>query len=253
MIFRPLHPWLSSLAALGVATGAGAAVCGDPSAPTVISAVGPHEMALTPGGPARFAGLQLVPEAQAALAALVGQNVRYSTLAPRADRWGRLLVDLADVNGQSVALDLLARGLARVTPEFETRGCARERLEAEDGARAAGEGLWAKPGAALGADDRDALSAADGRFALVEGRVRRVGYGRTKVYLDFAGRGGFAVVTARKLEPAFRRSGVDLAALAGRRVRVRGVLDVRFGPRIEIADPSMIEMLEGEKETGRRG
>jgi len=49
----------------------------------------------------------------------------------------------------------------------------------------------------------------------------------------------------------FRRAGVELGALARSRVRVRGVLDDRFGPRIEVTDPAMIELLE--KDTGRGG
>jgi hypothetical protein len=138
-----------------------------------------------------------------------------------------------------------------VRPEPETRACESERLDAEAAARASGEGVWAQAGAILDAADPAALAAEDGRFALVAGVVRRVGGGRAKVYLDFAGRNGFAVVVAGKAEPQFRRAGVDLKALVGQRVLVRGVLDVRFGPRIEIADPAMIEPLE--RETGRGG
>ena len=118
-------------------------------------------------------------------------------------------------------------------------GCRRRTA-----ARAAGEGVWASPGAILNAADLAALASADGRFALVEGVVRRVGGARAKDYLDFAGREGFSVVIRKKAEAQFRRAGVDLKALAGQRVLVRGVVDARFGPRIEIADPLMIEPLD---------
>jgi hypothetical protein len=143
--------------------------------------------------------------------------------------------------------------LAQVRPEFETRACDAERLEAESAARAAEEGVWADPLMVLNAGDRGALDAADGRFILVAGVVRGVGVGRAKVYLDFAGRGGFSVVVARKAEPLFARRGIDLKSLIGRKIVVRGVLDDRFGPRIEVADPSMIETGEGAKETNRGG
>ena len=91
----------------------------------------------------------------------------------------------------------------------------------------------------------------DGRFVLIEGLVRRVGVGRSRVYLDLGRRGGFSVVVARNGEPAFQRRGILLNALAGHAIRVRGVLEDRFGLRIELADPLMIERLgraEGEKE-----
>ncbi len=198
-------------------------------------------------------GLWLSPQAGAALAEWKGKEVGLAVLDRKPDRWGRLVVDLFDQQGRSIALDLIVRGLARVRPEPETRGCEAERLDAEAAARAAGEGVWGASGAILRATDVAGLAKADGRFVLVAGIVRRVGGGRSKVYLDFAGRGGFSVVVARKAEPQFRRAGVDLKALTGQRVLVRGVVDVRFGPRIEVADPLMIETLESAKETGRGG
>ena len=36
-------------------------------------------------------------------------------------------------------------GYARVRPEFETRGCAAERLAIEEGARQGGLGIWRDP------------------------------------------------------------------------------------------------------------
>ncbi|MDE3175706.1 MAG: DNA-binding protein, partial [Pseudomonadota bacterium] len=186
-----------------------------------------------------------------ALAALAGKRFGVAELGAAPDRWGRRVVDLVDDGGRSVALDLIARGLALARAEADIRDCTAERLGAEAGARAAAKGLWADRDVLLDAADAAALAKADGRFVLVEGVVRRVGEGRAKVYLDFAGHNGFSVVAAKKAEPSFRRSGVDLKALAGRRVLVRGVMDDRFGPRIEIADPAMIEILAGAKGTGR--
>ena len=43
----------------------------------------------------------------------------------------------------------------------------------------------------------------------------------------------------------FEKNGLSPTALAGHRVRVRGVLDMRFGPQIEIADPEAVEVLDG--------
>ena len=211
------------------------------------------DLELAPGGPARLAGLALDAPAVAALSARVGQTLGVASLGPSADRWGRRAVDLFEIDGRSVTLGLLENGYARVRAEPDTRGCEGERLEAEQGARLAGEGLWADPGAIVDAADLKALAAEEGRFVLVRGRVRRTGATATRIYLDFEPFRGLSVVVSRKLETQFRRAGRDVMDLAGRMVLVRGVVDNRFGPRIEIADPAMIEPLESAKESNRGG
>jgi endonuclease YncB( thermonuclease family) len=245
MVFRPAH-----LLCLALAAPAAASACGAPGATAELREAGPGgEIGLSDGRRVRLGGVQLAPGAQAAMGDWIGRRVGVATLAAEPDRWGRTVVDLVDPSGPSLALDLVTRGLAFVRPEPASRGCDGERFEAEAAARAAGEGAWAD-GAVLAAQDAKALAAADGRFVVVEGVVRGVGEGRAKVYLDFGAKGGFSVTVSRKAEDRFRRAGVDLSALAGRKVLVRGVVDNRFGPRIEIADPAMIEMLETDASRG---
>lgn len=41
----------------------------------------------------------------------------------------------------------------------------------------------------------------------------------------------------------FVAQGVDVKAMVGRTLRLRGLLDRRFGPRIELAGPDEIEIL----------
>ncbi len=251
MLSRLAHLAVLSVLAAGATK---ASVCGAVRDQAVIASVDASgEMVFADGRRSRFGGLASAPDAAATLKAFVGRKFGVALSAPRPDRWGRLIVDLAtSTAARSRSISCFA-GLAWVRPEFETEACDAERLEAEAAARAAEEGVWADQHAILDAGDRAALDAADGRFVLVEGVVRRVGVGRAKVYLDFAGRGGFSVVVARKAEPLFARRGIDLKALIGRKILVRGVLDDRFGPRIEVADPSMIEPGEGAKETNRGG
>jgi hypothetical protein len=240
MLFRPAH-----LFCLVCAAPVAASACGDVAAMVRVAGVSDGgELALADGRRARLGGLALAPAARGAIERLKGREVGLALLAARPDRWGRLVVDLVQDGGRSLGLDLVEQGLARVRPEPETRGCEAERLDAEAGARAAAEGLWAAPDAVFGALDGAGLAKAEGRFVLVDGVVRRVGVGRAKVYLEFGGRDGFAVAVARKAEPQFRRAGVDLMALTGQRVLVRGVVEVRYGPRMEIADPAMIEPLD---------
>jgi endonuclease YncB( thermonuclease family) len=246
-------------AAWGVAAGAG----------RVAEVTDRLELRLADGRLVRLAGLDLPdrrrgdPQTAAGAFALlgkrvVGQEVGLVSFAARPDRWGRLVADLslagASGEGQSAASTLILAGFARVRPEFETRGCVAERLAAETVARNAGLGLWNDPDySILDAADVEELTERDGRFVLVEGVVRRVGVGRARLYLDFGGRGGFTVVVTRKSEAAFQSAGVPVTALAGEKIRVRGVLDDRFGPRLEIAEPLMIERLgRGETKEGIR-
>ncbi len=217
------------------------------------------EIRLEDGRLVRLAGLDVPvsPRGDAETAAnaraflsrrLAGREAALVAFSARPDRWGRILADLslAESSGgaDSVASLLLSQGFARVRPEFETRDCVAERLAAERSARDAGLGLWNDPDySILEAADAEELAERDGRFVLVEGTVRRVGVGRARLYLDFGGRDGFTVVVARKSQNAFQSAGVPLNALAGEKIRVRGVLDDRFGPRLEIAEPLMIERL----------
>ena len=249
MILAPAHPWKSLAAILALAAATPALGCGATTGEARLTAVNARlELRLDDGRLARLAGLD-APEPAAAKARLdaVGLDKRLSVavLAPRPDRWGRWLVDLAVPDGASLSDVLLAEGLVRVAPEFETRACEAARLAIETRARNESRGLWDDPGSIVEAGDVEALAAADARLVLVEGVVRRVGATRARYYLDFGRRGGFTVVVARKADAAFRRSGIDVAALAGHAVRVRGYLSNRFGPRIELADPLLIERTEG--------
>ncbi|MGO8798272.1 MAG: thermonuclease family protein [Roseiarcus sp.] len=217
------------------------------------------EILLADGRQARLAGLDVPdpgrgePENAAAArnwlsSRLVGREVGLRALAPRPDRWGRLLADVfTDGPGappSSIAAGLLAAGLARVRPEVETRDCRTERLAAEEAARANGLGLWTDPYyGVVEATDLDELRQRDGEFAIVEGVVRRVGEGRSRIYLDFGRRGGFTAVAAARQAQAFERAGVALARLQGARIRVRGAMDNRFGLRMAITGPDQIERL----------
>jgi endonuclease YncB( thermonuclease family) len=218
------------------------------------------EIRLEDGRVARLAGLDVPDPARGAAETaanaraflkerLVGREAELVAFAARPDRWGRVPADLilSEPSGggaSSASLALLSAGFARVRPEFETRGCVGERLAAETKARAAGLGLWDDPDySILEAGDVEELAERDGRFVLVEGIVRRVGLGRSRFYLDLGGRDALSVVVARKSQAAFQSAGLPLGALAGEKIRARGVLDDRFGPRLEVAEPLMIERL----------
>jgi hypothetical protein len=85
-------------------------------------------------------------------------------------------------------------------------------------------------------------------YQLVEGTVLAVGEGGGRLYLNFAEdwRRDFTISVDRKDAPAFAAAGIDLKALAGKRLRVRGFLAWRNGPMIEASHPEQIELLPGK-------
>ncbi len=179
---------------------------------------------------------------------LLGRESDLIVLAAATDRWGRTVADISlpdstEGSADSTAAALLAAGLARVRPELETRGCVAERLAIEDRARRAALGIWRDPDfAVIPSTDSAALRRHDGRFVVIEGMVRRVGFARSRLYLELVPRDGPTIVIARKLEPALEREGRPVGELVGQTIRARGALDDRFGPRIEVVEPAMIEI-----------
>ena len=181
---------------------------------------------------------------------LVGQNAQLTLYGAKPDRWGRLPGDIeAAPEGAapvSTAKAMLEAGYARVRPEFETKDCAGERLPLEAAARAAGRGLWTDSAyRVIEAGELEDLRRRDGQFTLVEGTVVKVGQGASRIYLDFARRGGFTALALRSKSAEFAKAGIALGDLTGVRVRVRGALDNRFGLRMDLIDPSEIERLDG--------
>jgi endonuclease YncB( thermonuclease family) len=248
---------LGALAAGGAPAGSAAAACGRPAGAVEPVAIDERfDITLEDGRIVRLGGLdpsaaRAAPdrahEGDAFLSRfLIGKPAELRVIANAPDRWGRVVADLApgDPPSESAAEALLAAGFARVRPEFEARACAATRLELENEARRARRGVWADAGfAVLPASDHERLRQHDGQFVLVEGKVRRIGFGRSRLYLDLGARGGTTLVVGRKLEPAFANAGIPVRALQGETVRARGALDLRFGPRIEIAEPAMLEIV----------
>ncbi len=254
-----------ALAVAGVASLAGAgsarAACGTPDGTARVSDVDDRlDLVLADGRTVRLGGVTLpdparVPDlAEAArqviAARIVGRDGELERLVSGTDRWGRVVADIQfpDLGPEgrrtTAATSLLAAGYAVVSPAFEARGCVTERLRIEDEARSGGLGLWA--GSAhpiIDAADVETLRRSDGRFVVIEGRVRRVGFGRSRLYFDLLPRGGPTIVVPRKLEAVFARAGHAVDAAPGQTIRVRGALDNRLGPRLEVSEPAMIEFL----------
>ena len=89
------------------------------------------------------------------------------------------------------------------------------------------------------------MKGATGSFQIVEGLVSHIGRADGRTFLDFGGQGrwSFSVLIAPGDRHAFRD--FDLDGLAGRHVRVRGMVqDYRGRPEIALSNPFQIELLD---------
>jgi endonuclease YncB( thermonuclease family) len=182
-----------------------------------------------------------------------GRSVQVVGQASDPDRYGRLRGHVFAVEKglePSVAHVMLARGLGRVSLRAGDRACAAELLAVERQARAGGRGLWAHARyAVLRADDPAAVLASRGTFALVEGRVISVRESGATIYVNFSRKWSedFTVTIAKRNERMLKAAGLDLKRLERRTVRVRGYVEERGGPWIEVTLPEQIEIV-GEKQ-----
>lgn len=207
-------------------------------------------LSLTDGRTLRLAGIEITDTSRAALQRLAaGRTLRLETLGSGRDRYGRLVAfAFAGDNRQSLQQALLAAGEARVGARVGTMACARMLLAAEKAARADRRGLWANSRFfPIDAGNLARLRAETGRFTLVEGKVLSVHPTGGTIYLNFGRRWtrDFSVIILRRRRPAFAAAGIDPMRLQGRRVRVRGVVEMRRGPVIEAETPEQIELANG--------
>jgi endonuclease YncB( thermonuclease family) len=166
------------------------------------------------------------------------------------DRFGRVLARVylpESREPKAVEAGLLAAGLAFVSPYAGNHNCAADLIAAERTARGAKLGLWADVEfTTRNADDPDAVRLARGRFAIVEGKVVSVRESGATIYVNFGRRWDedFTVTISKRNERLFAGSGLMPKSLAGRMVRIRGVVEERGGPWIEAILPGQIEIVD---------
>jgi endonuclease YncB( thermonuclease family) len=181
---------------------------------------------------------------------IAGRNVELRQNGVSADRYGRAAA-FVYVSGEalpeSVAHEMLARGFARVSAHVGERPCADEMLARERAARQAKLGLWGEPyyvivSAASGVE----LLAESGHFTLAEGKVWSVRESGGTIYVNFGRQWSQAltVTILKRNERMFAAAGMEPKGLENRRVRVRGWVEERNGPRIEATRPEQIEIAD---------
>ena len=164
------------------------------------------------------------------------------------DRYGRQPA-LVFVAGSEIPVqaELLRRGEALYSATVADKDCAAALAAAEASARKTNFGTWAEPTAIKSAESPGDILAEVGRFTVVEGRVLSVRQAGATTYLNF-GRNwtrDFAATISRRMIPTFEAAGLRAKSLENRRIRVRGYVSSRGGPRIELLGMGQIEVLGG--------
>ncbi len=167
----------------------------------------------------------------------------------RTNRYGQLLAQAHRADGLWLQGEMLRRGLVRVQTLPATSAHADEMLAIEAQARREGRGIWADPRFAVRTPE--ALSRDIGTFQVVEGTVQRTARVKSRIYLNFGEdwRSDFTVSMTPRLAAAFAASGIEVMALAGRGVRVRGWLDSLNGPLIELTHREQLELVDADTAT----
>lgn len=204
---------------------------------------------LADGREVRLAGIEVGDEARVILQSLVGnRSLRLERLGPERDRYGRLVVlAYTDDQPSSVQQIMLEKGRARVSARVGDKACADALLRAERAARAAQLGLWSDPNfAPLRSHDTVRIAAARGEFALIEGKVLSVRESGPTIYLNFGRRWtrDFTVTIPKRVRREFAAAGIDPKQMEGRPVRIRGWVEHRSGPVLEVVVPEQIELTQ---------
>jgi endonuclease YncB( thermonuclease family) len=201
------------------------------------------------GREVRLAGIEAVTDGSAALGALVaGRNVTLHGETDAPDRYGRQpALVFVEQSAAPVQHQLLARGDVLVSATIADKACAAELVAAEATARQAKRGIWAGPAVIKNAESPGDILARIGQFTVVEGKVLSVRQAGATTYINFGRRWtrDFAVTISRRMVPAFEAAGIDLKSLENKRIRVRGWIEARGGPRVEARTLGQIELVGG--------
>ena len=131
-------------------------------------------------------------------------------------------------------------------PSAGNSTCRDELLAAERTAREAGRGLWSEAAYQVRQADRPLELARYGAtFQVVEGRIARVSEVRGVVYLNFDvdWRKGFSA-SLRRADRSLLGDFADRPkALSGQSVRVRGWIELKPGPTIDLSSAGLIEFI----------
>jgi endonuclease YncB( thermonuclease family) len=220
----------------------------------VAAVIDTRSLRLEDGREVRLAGIAHAgtgrASGRAALSAIAGgREVTLHGEDDSPDRYGRQGAFVFVTGSEhSVQSEMMRRGEALFSADIADKNCAAALAAAEGAARDAKLGIWAYTTAIKNAESPGDILSAVGHFTVVEGRVLSVRQSGAITYLNF-GRNwtrDFAATISRRIIPAFESAGLGPKSLENRRIRVRGVVSSRGGPRIELLRVGQIEVLGGK-------
>lgn len=246
---------LAAVAAVTVSQVAAACGAGAPSSGIVAAVDAAGTISLLDGRQIRLAGVVVgddVAAQQYLTDTIAGRDVVLRDAGASRDRYGRIEAYVfASTRGssgkdleRSLQRDMVEKGLVRVSARISDRACAAEFLTSESQARQAGRGLWADARwSVLKADEPAKILSQRGAFALVEGKVLSVREVGGSIYVNFGRRWteDFTVTVAKRNAAAL--GGLDVKRLDHKLIRVRGWVEERGGPWIEVTRPEQIELI----------
>jgi micrococcal nuclease len=179
---------------------------------------------------------------------VLGHTVKLAYGGRHTDRYGRHLAHLfLNDNGKEtwVQGEMLSAGAARAYGLPGSFACATEMLANESLARTTRRGLWdvaiyqPKPSHLTAL-----LLSRRSRFEIVEGVVSSISRTKSGLYLNFSSdwKADFTARVSKDILAANPDWDDTLADIAGKRVRVRGWIERRNGPMIDIRDPGQLEI-----------
>jgi endonuclease YncB( thermonuclease family) len=173
---------------------------------------------------------------------VLGRQVQLFYGGARRDPRGRALAQVRLVDGRTwVEAALLRDGWARVRTFADNRALAAAMFDDEAQARKARRGLWAMPDYEVRLPQE--VTRDTHGYQIVEGRVASVTTARSGTYLDFSkDHSGFAAVIDPHAVGDLTAAGMPPASLAGRLIRVRGMIG--WDGQMRIDHPEPIELLK---------
>ena len=242
---------------VGACSGSALAACefafqGDGRVSAVLDA---RTFQLEDGRDVRLAGIEIAAgdadRGKATLASLIaGRDVTLHGPDDTPDRYGRQLA-FVTLKGLTVPIqfELLTRGEGMASATVSDKACSAALLAAETIARAARRGIWTGSAALKNAERPDDILAERGRFAVVEGTVSSARLAGATFYVNFGRRWtrDFAVTISKRMMASVEAAGIDLKSLKEKRIRVRGWIEKRGGPRIEVTRAEQIELIGAAK------
>lgn len=205
---------------------------------------------LAPAGKGSSAQAYVKRSTQALETLVAGRKIGLFYSGQTRDRYDRAIAQVFTLRpdgtaDQWIQNELIKLGAARVRSYAGSVWRNDVLLKSELIAREAGRGLWQSADYGVRSPAPNALAQHVDSFQIVEGLIISTAQVRGQTYLNFGSdyRTDFTVSIARKHRKLFEKVGVDLVALEGARVRVRGWVELYNGPVMWLDHPDALEEL----------